>query len=133
MAEYITKFYNFLVRCGENESDTVVFLRFRLRLRKDLRLELFMRDISTLEQGYQLVQDLDRAQDFSLTRHTDYTNNTNKTTIIKSQSQSHFGSSNSTQKHDDKGIGVYSESSRSVQQNRCFKCQWFSHIAAQSE
>jgi len=42
MAEYITKFDEFLVRCGENESDTVVLSRFRLRLREDLRRELFV-------------------------------------------------------------------------------------------
>ena len=29
MAEYITKFDEFLIRCGENESDTVVLSRFR--------------------------------------------------------------------------------------------------------
>ena len=48
MAEYITKFDDFLVRRDENESDTVFLSRFRSELREDLRCELFMRDISTL-------------------------------------------------------------------------------------
>jgi len=58
---YITKVNEFLVRCGENESDTVVLSRFRLGLREDLKRELFVRDISTLEQVYQLGHDLDRS------------------------------------------------------------------------
>jgi len=33
VAEYITKFDEFLVRCGENESDTAVLSRFRSGLR----------------------------------------------------------------------------------------------------
>ena len=89
--KYITKFNKFLIRCGENESDTVDFSRFRLGLREDLRRELFMRDISTLEQAYQLVLDLDHSQSFPFTRRTNYKDNTNKTTIVKSQpSQSQF-------------------------------------------
>jgi len=98
-------FDELLVRCSENESDTVVLCTFRSGLREDLRRKLFVRDISTPEQAYQLVQDLGRSQSFSFTRRTDYTNNTNKATTVKSQpsqSQSRFGSSNSTQKHDDK-------------------------------
>ena len=73
-----------------------------------------MRDISTLEYAYQLVQDLDRSQDFSFIGRTDYRDNTNKATTVKSQpseshSQSRFEYSNSTQKYDDKCKGVYSD------------------------
>jgi len=57
-----TKFDEFLVRCGKNEFDIVVLSRFRSGLREDLSHELFVRDISTLEQTYQLVQDLDHSQ-----------------------------------------------------------------------
>jgi len=106
VAKYITKFDEFLVRCDENESDIVALFRFRSRLKENLRSELFVRDISTLEQTYQLVQDLDHSHSFSFTRHR-LKNNTNKTTTVKSQSsqsQSRFGSSNCTQIHDDKNI-----------------------------
>jgi len=51
-------------------SDTVVLSRFRSGLREDLRREFFVRDISTLEHAYQLVQDLDHSQGFSFTRQT---------------------------------------------------------------
>jgi len=89
---------------------------------------------STLEHAYQLVQDLDRSQDFSFTKCTDYKDNSNKTTDVKSQpsqSRSCFGSSNSARKHDDNDREIYSESSKSVQQDRCFKCQGFGHIVVQ--
>ena len=42
VTEYITKFDEFLVRCGENESNTVVLSRFRSGLRKNFRRELFV-------------------------------------------------------------------------------------------
>ena len=48
VVEYITKFNEFLVRYGENEFDVVMLSRFRLGLRKDVRCEPFVRDISTL-------------------------------------------------------------------------------------
>jgi len=43
-----TKFDEFLVMFGENESDTVVLSRFRSGLKEDFRRELFVRGISTL-------------------------------------------------------------------------------------
>jgi len=84
VTEYITKFDEFLFRYGKNGSDTVVLSRFHSGLREDLRRELFVRDISTLEQAYQLVQDLDCSQGFPITRRTDYRNNTKKATTVKS-------------------------------------------------
>jgi len=46
----IKKFDQFLVRCGENESNAIVLSRFHSGVRKDLRRELFAREVSTLEQ-----------------------------------------------------------------------------------
>jgi len=58
--EYIKKFDQFLMRCSENESDVVVFSRFHSELKEDFKRELLVRDVSTLEQAIQLVQDLDQ-------------------------------------------------------------------------
>ena len=80
-----TKFDEFLVMFGENESDTVVLSRFRSGLKEDFRRELFVRGISTLEVAYQLVHNLDRSQSFPFTRRTNYMNYTNKATTVKSQ------------------------------------------------
>jgi len=49
VSEYIKKFDQFLVRCGEDESDDIVLSRFRSGLKDELRRELIVRDISTLE------------------------------------------------------------------------------------
>ena len=75
----IIKFDEFLIRCDEN--DTVVLSRFCLRLREDLRRELFVREISALDHVYQLVHDLNRSQGFPFARRTDYRDNTNNTTL----------------------------------------------------
>jgi len=88
VTEYVTNFDEFLVRCGENEFDTVVLSRFRSGLRKDFKRELFVQDISTLEHTYQLrfelfVQDI-TPKIFSFTRRTGYMDNTNKATTVKS-------------------------------------------------
>ena len=84
MSVYIKKFNQFLVRC-ENESNVVVLSRFHSGLREDLRRELFARDVSTLEQAIQLVQDLDQPQVSLFTRRINY-RNVNKTTTLESQS-----------------------------------------------
>ena len=48
------------MRCGEDESDVIVISRFCLGLKYELRRELIVRDISTLEQAIQVVQELDQ-------------------------------------------------------------------------
>ena len=55
VAEHITRFNEFLVKCGENESGTIVLSIFHSGLKEDLRRELFKRYISTLEHVYHLV------------------------------------------------------------------------------
>ena len=54
ISEYIKKFDQFLVRY-EDESDAIVLSRFRSGLKDELRRELIIRDISTLEQTIQVV------------------------------------------------------------------------------
>ena len=51
MSEYFKRFDQFLVRCGENESDTIVLFRYRSGLGEDLKRDLLVRDVSTLEQA----------------------------------------------------------------------------------
>jgi len=54
------KFDQFLVRCGEDEFDAIVLSRFHSGLKNELRSELIVGDISTLEQVIQVVQELDQ-------------------------------------------------------------------------
>jgi len=136
MSKYIKKFDQFLVRYSENEYDAVVISRFHSRLKEDLRRELLVRDVSTLKQAIQLVQDLDQLQFSSFPRRTGYRDNANKTTTVKSQpnpsqSQSRFEFSSSTPRREDKGKEIANESFKFIQQTRCFKCKEFGHVLAQ--
>jgi len=55
VSEYIKKFDQFPVRCGEEESNAIVLSRFRSGLKDELRHELTVKDVSTLEQAIQIV------------------------------------------------------------------------------
>ena len=55
--------------------------RFHSGLKNELRRELIVRDVSTLEQAIQIVQDLDQSEASSFPRRTDYRDNPNKTTV----------------------------------------------------
>ena len=93
--------------------------RFRSGLEDELRRELNVRDISTLEQAIQVVQELDQFQTFSFSKRTNYRDNHNRNTVKYQlnpfQSQSRFGPSNSNPKREDKGKEIAGESSRSIQ------------------
>ena len=58
--EYIAKFDEYLMRCNVNEDPAVTLSRFRAGLRDDIQSEFFMREVYSLEQAYQLVQDYER-------------------------------------------------------------------------
>jgi len=126
VSEYIKKFDQFLMRCCEDESDAKVLSRFRSGLKDELRRELIVRNISTLKQTIQVVQELDQFQVSFFLSRTDYRDNPNRNTVKyqpnQSQPQSYFGPSNSNPKREDKGKGITGESSRSIQQTQCFKC-----------
>jgi len=119
VSDYINKFDQFLVRCGEDEPDAIALSRFHSGLKDELKRELIVRDISTLEQAIQVVQKLDQFQTSSFHRCPDR-DNLNRSTVKyqpnPSQSQSRFGPSNSNPKREDKGKGIAGESSRSIQQ-----------------
>ena len=53
--EYIDKFEEYLMRCNVNEDPSVTLSRFRAGLREDIQRELFMREVYSLEQAYQLA------------------------------------------------------------------------------
>lgn len=72
--EYVAKFDEFMVRCSTVESKTPkqILSRFRTALRIDLKIELFARDVETLERAYVLVQDLDEVKPHSSFRSQDF-------------------------------------------------------------
>ena len=52
VAEYITKFDEFVMRCNVDESESVTLSRFRAGPREEIQRELFMREVNDLEQAY---------------------------------------------------------------------------------
>jgi len=82
--DYITKFDEYLNRCGaiELESPEQTLSTFRSGLRDDYRWELIARGITTLEEAYQLVTDLDKSRG-SYFHRTDFRNNSKTATSSK--------------------------------------------------
>ncbi|XP_038975300.1 uncharacterized protein LOC103717641 [Phoenix dactylifera] len=66
--DYIAKFDEFLMRCHVDEDPSVTLSRFRAGLRSDIQRELFMREVYSLEQAYQLAQDYERFPRMPITR-----------------------------------------------------------------
>ena len=52
VTEYIAKFDELAMRCGINESESVILSRFRSGLHDDVKRELYMREVRDLEQAY---------------------------------------------------------------------------------
>ena len=60
MDEYIAQFDELLMRCGVDEDLKVTLSRFKAGLRGDIQRKLFLLHVLTLEQAYQLAQDVER-------------------------------------------------------------------------
>ena len=57
MTEYVTQFDEFQMRCHIVEDDAMTLSRFRQGLKDDLRRELVLRGVATLDHAYSLVRD----------------------------------------------------------------------------
>ena len=68
VSEYISKFDEFLLRCVLQEEESVIFSRFRAGLKEDLQRELLLREVSTLQHAYQMVQEIDHFSRLSAKR-----------------------------------------------------------------
>ena len=57
--EYVEQFEEYKIRSNANEDEPIILSRFRKGLNYDLQRELVARHISTLDDTYNLVQDLE--------------------------------------------------------------------------
>ena len=57
--EYVEQFEEYKIRSNANEDEPIILSRFRKCLNYDLQRELVARQISTLDDTYNLVQDLE--------------------------------------------------------------------------
>ena len=62
VTEYIAKFDELAMRCGINESESVILARFRSGLHDDVKRELYLREVRDLEQAYQVARDFEQFQ-----------------------------------------------------------------------
>ena len=56
MSEYIAKFDEYMSRCDVMEDEVLTLSRFGSGLREDLKRELILREISTIQDVYEMVQ-----------------------------------------------------------------------------
>ena len=59
VSEYIAKFDEYMSRCDVLEDETLTLSRFRSGLRDYLRKELILREIYTIQDAFEMVQNYD--------------------------------------------------------------------------
>jgi hypothetical protein len=109
--------------------------RFWRGLNNDLRRELALCGITTLDQAYTLVQDYELVTKFQFSRPTDTRNITTKSQpstnnfMLRPPSLKPNPNSAPLVK-DNKGKGIASETPKLHSTVQCFKCQGFDHVAS---
>ena len=134
VTEYITRFDEYLMRCGVAEDRVVTLSRFRARLREDIQRELFLREVTTLEQAYQLALDFERFSRYSTPRRPEpnrVTPSGSRPNINQAPSNG-LSPTNPIGRKEDKEKGAIGELSKgSSSRSHCFKCHGYGHFAAQ--
>jgi len=62
VSDYITIFDEYLMRCDVSEAHEVTLSRFRAGLREDIKRELFLREVTDLDQAYQIALNTEKFQ-----------------------------------------------------------------------
>ncbi|XP_022891965.1 uncharacterized protein LOC111406828 [Olea europaea var. sylvestris] len=128
VTEYLAQFDEFRIGCQVVEDEVMTLSRFRQDLRDDLRRELVLRGVTTLDHAYSFVRD------YELVIRTQYKNRSDSRTATSSASTPSPNSilglppSNTTPTSDSKGRG--SEVSRTSSRVQCFNCKGFGHISS---
>jgi len=121
------------MRCAVREDEVMTLSRFRKGLNDDLRRDVVLRGVSTLDEAYTLVQNYGLVTKSQWTRRQDTRN-----TLSRSQ----HGSNNSILgapprkpnplisqiPREDKGKGIFHEAPK-TSRIQCFKCEGFGHIS----
>ena len=123
----------------ELESPEQTLSRFRSGLRDDYRRELIARGITTLEQAYQLVTDLDESRGSYFNRNNFRDNSRTATTSQPSFNRTLPASSSSSVKlAGPSGAKPFISEKRTVSEpgkvnlrTQCYRCQGYGHLASQ--
>jgi len=114
----------------------LIFFRFKVGLRDDLRTELLARGVNELEVAYALVQDLDSTR----TNHT-YKSHDYRASVSRSSSSPQLNRSSTqtpSHKNDIKGMLERDNKNKSPElfkvnsTTKCYKCQGYGHASCPS-
>jgi len=67
VSDYITKFDEYAIRCNIKEDESMVLSRFRAGRHEDIQREIFLREVGSLEQAYQIARNYKRFQKAPIT------------------------------------------------------------------
>jgi hypothetical protein len=127
MTEYVTQFDELRIRCHVVEDEAMTLSRFRQGLKDDLRRELVLQEVNTLDHAYSLVRDYE-----SITRTSYGKRSDNRPSISPAPtlpSRSILGPppcSYHARENKFKGPEIPKTSSCL----QCFNCKGFGHISA---
>ncbi|GFY80912.1 hypothetical protein Acr_01g0007210 [Actinidia rufa] len=125
--EYVAQFEEYLMRCDIREDERMTLSRFRQGLNDDLRKELVLREVDTLDQAYTFVQNYEMVSKPSFGRRFE-SRNTPRPPVTLPPSRPVPNTAPLLRDGKEKGILAESPGMKSTLQ--CYKCQGFGHKAA---
>ena len=125
--EYVAQFEEYLMRCNIREDERMTLSRFRHGLNDDLRKELVLREVGTLDQAYTFVQNYEMVSKPSFGRRFESRNTPRPPAILP---PSRPIPTTAPLLRDGKEKGILTESPGIKSTFQCYKCQGFGHKAA---
>ncbi|GFZ09160.1 hypothetical protein Acr_20g0009680 [Actinidia rufa] len=125
--EYVAQFEEYLMRCDIREDERMTLSRFRQGLNDDLRKELVLREVATLDQAYTFVQNYEMVSKPSFGRRFESRNTLRPPATLP---PSKPVPNTAPLLRDGKEMGILAESPGMKSTFQCYKCQGFGHKAA---
>ena len=129
VTDYLEQFQEYKRRCQIVEEEVVTLDRFKRGLNDDLRRELIIRGVTSLDQAYELARNCELASKSFFVRRSD----TRNTTTYPQSSVYRPPKANPASAplgKDDKGKGIVSDPTKPGSRLQCFKCNGFGHVAS---
>ncbi|GFS37093.1 hypothetical protein Acr_00g0049790 [Actinidia rufa] len=124
--EYVAQFEEYLMRCDIREDERMTLSRFRQGLNDDLRKELVLREVDTLDQAYTFVQNYEMVSKPSFGRRFESRNTLRPPATLP---PSRPVPNTAPLLKDGKERGILAKSPRMKSTFQCYKCQGFGHKA----
>ncbi|XP_035540116.1 uncharacterized protein LOC108983558 [Juglans regia] len=128
VTEYVTQFDELRMRCHVVEDEAMTLSRFRQGLKDDLRRELVLRGVTTLDHAYSLVRDYESVMRTPYVRRGDNRPSITPAPTLSSKSLLGPPPSNVSPAWENKDKSP--ETPRTSSRLQCFKCKGFGHISS---